>query len=65
MIKDENFWNTELGKAIFKTKEKDLEQNKTIYNLVRITDEEFRKDPKILDEKIKPKIINKIMNLTY
>ena len=62
--KDE-FLETDLGKAILKTKEKDELQNKTIKNLVRITDEEFRLDPKILDNRIKPKIITKIMNTLY
>lgn len=61
----EGFFETPMGKAILKTKEKDRKQDEQICNLIRITDIEFKQNPLNLDNKIKPKVMNKIMNLMY
>ncbi len=61
----EGFFNTALGQSILKIKEKDELQDRTIKNLIRITDIQFKNNPKILEEKIKSKIMNKIMNSLY
>jgi hypothetical protein len=49
---DEEYSKSKCGLAILKTKEKDKLQNQIIPNLIRITDEEFNKDPFLLEEKI-------------
>jgi hypothetical protein len=61
----EGFFDTKIGQTILKTKAKDELQDKTIRNLIRITDIQFKNNPKILEEKIKPKIMNRIMNSLY
>lgn len=45
-----------LGESILKTIEKDKKQNETIPNLVRINDDEFRKNPELIMERIKNKM---------
>ncbi|HOE39229.1 MAG TPA: hypothetical protein PLE59_00725 [Bacteroidales bacterium] len=62
---EEELLKTECGRAILKIKQKDIEQNKTIKNLIRIREKDFDENTQVIDSLIKKKTITNIINTLY